>query len=127
MPEWVRFFFSSEVGPDSDESEREDEGSSRYLGEPVRLFRGGGTPARRIYRASLQAAPGVPDDLLREAELRLHWELDQGTSVEVRLRALMLIMGWLAERLEMAAEECEIGIHETDLHYSVDRTGWSDL
>jgi hypothetical protein len=99
----------------------------RFLGEPIRLHEVSNGQVRRVYRASLLAASSVTQTLAQEAGLRLQWELEQGTSLEVRLRGLVVVLGWLARELGTGQADCEVGIHEPDLRYYVDRLSWRGI
>lgn len=98
-----------------------------HLGEPVRLYsyRSGADAAPRLVSWGLLIPPpSVSEDLSQEARLRLQWELEQGTGLDERLRAVLSIFNWVGERSEALGPELDVGLHESDRRFTVDRMRW---
>jgi hypothetical protein len=83
---------------------------------------------RRVYRASLAGASHLPAELVNEAELRLQWALEEEKEggVEAAVRAVVCVLGWLAQGIAEAHADAEVGIHEWGCRFSVDRLRWQD-
>lgn len=94
------------------------------LGGPVALWRLREGELRRVYWGAVVPPPGLPEEVRHEAELRLQWELEQGTGVDARMAALLAVVAWLGKRLPELGPDCELGIHEPGHFFSVDRVGW---
>ena len=97
------------------------------LGAPVGLYRltAGLEPEPRLVSWGLLVPPpAVGDELSQEARLRLQWELEQGTGLDDRLRAVLAIFNWVGERSEALGPELDVGLHEGDRRFTVDRMSW---
>jgi hypothetical protein len=95
-------------------------------GHAVIVFREQEGERRRVYRGSLAAADSVAAERLSEAELRLQWALEEEAGVEARVRAVVSVLGWLAQQIEQAGPDAEVGIHEEGCRFSVDRMRWGE-
>ncbi|HZJ02191.1 MAG TPA: hypothetical protein VFE20_00690 [Thermoleophilia bacterium] len=97
------------------------------LGAPVRLysFTAGANAGPRLVSWGLLVAPlTMGEELSQEAQLRLQWELERGTGLDERLRAVLAIFNWVGERSEALGPELDVGLHESDRRFTVDRMSW---
>ncbi len=97
------------------------------LGGPVRLYSftaGVQTEPRLVSWGLLLPPPAMGEGLSQEARLRLQWELEQGSGLDERLRAVLSIFNWVGERSEAVGPELDIGLHESDRRFTVDRMSW---
>jgi len=97
------------------------------LGAPVRLYSfsaGVGAEPRSVSWGLLVPPLAMGEELSQEARLRLQWELEQGTGLDERLRAVLAIFNWVGERSEALGPELDIGLHESDRRFTVDRMSW---
>jgi len=97
------------------------------LGAPVRLysFAAAADAGPRLVSWGLLVPPlTIGEELSQEAQLRLQWELEQGKGLDERLRAVLAIFNWVGERSEALGPELDIGLHESDRRFTVDRMSW---
>lgn len=95
-----------------------------WLGSPVRLYRFDEETAWWLSWGALVPPCELPRDQAREGELRLQWGLDRGEDFDTRLEAVMATFAWFQERLPSLGREVDVGVHEPDHRYSVDRMAW---
>ncbi len=103
-----------------------DEPPSRkgWLGDPVRLYRVDGDTASRLSWGGVLPPRELPRDQAQEGGLHLQWSLDRGEDFDTRLEAMMTTFAWFQERLPSLGREVDVGVHEPDHRYSVDRMAW---
>ncbi len=106
------------------ESEDPGEGGSPAVG--LYAAKGQGV-ARLSWGAVSLVGPDVGPGVLREGELRFQWDLDRGTGSDARLEAVTRTFAWYRATWEWVGDEVEVGIHERDHRYSVDRVGLRGL
>jgi hypothetical protein len=71
-----------------------------------------------------QGATSDEKEVLRDGELRLQWDLDRGSDLDMRLEALTRAFEWFGSMWEWLGGDFEVGIHEPGHQYSVDRVGF---